>query len=254
MDSTSIDWSQISAPLNGTLFDKYTHQSILPPLTSLGLTESEWKADRDFALRAANKGFLDPLSIVYTAFKRSYPSCPSMRSFLRWLTLSETIDPSDLHRFLSNDTTNSSASASAIQSVGELIRHVENLEDVPSIPPLFDQYEQIWIVCSMSIRLANQGSQLMADTIFLDESVTRVSNRGKKATGSSRLFCLFAVTPGGKFSNQLLVSRPNRNLKINVQSSSFTRIIHSSTGDVLPEHFHQWLEDFLLTNSTDKAK
>ena len=244
-----IDWSQIASPLPSILFEKYTHQSILPPLSSLNLSSIQWQNFRSIALNLASKGFIDPVSIVYTSFKRSYPSCSTLRSFVRWLTLNEKVDRSDLSKFIREYSTH----PTPIQSVGELVRQVENFEDIEPIPSLFDKFDQVWIVCSMSIRLPNHGSQLIADTIFFDETMTRHSTRGKKATGSSRLLCLFAVTPAGKFSNQLIVTKPTRNFKSNFLSTPFTRIISSNNGDFQPEYLQQWLEDFVALNGTNQT-
>ena len=86
---------------------------------------------------------------------------------------------------------------------------------------------------------------IIPDTLILDDGVTRLSIKHKKTISSTRIHCLFALTPSGKFSNQLIICKQGRDLKMNFHSSSFTRIIQTSTGDITYEHIQQWFEDFI---------
>lgn len=234
-----IDWSQLPSPLSSALFDKYTHQSLVPPLSSLGIDESTWQNNRSFALNLAQRGFLHPILILYTSFKRSSPSCSSIRSFTRWLTLHEQ-NSTDFTCYLRQYP----SSATNFQSVGELIRLVETLSTSENIAQPPSHVEQIWIFFSISLRVPNHDCQLTADSIILDEGVTRIVVKQKKSS-SSRIHCFFAVTPAGRFSNQLILCKQGRGLKLNFESSSFTRIVSSTTGDIHPDHLQQWLDDFL---------
>lgn len=234
-----IDWSQISIPLSSVLFDKYTHQSILPPLTSLNIDEITWNKCRSFALNLGKKGFNDPLSILYTSFKRLYPNCPSIRSFTRWLILYEK-DNNDFKNYFKQYSIHSLN----IQSTGELIRLIETHQiDEENLRKIDENYDQIWFLFSISIRLPINDYTMIIDSLIVDDGATRLSIKHKKTT-TSRLHCLFALTPSGKFSNQLIISKQGKQLKMNFQSSTFTRIIQTSTGDLTFEHIQQWLEDF----------
>jgi hypothetical protein len=53
------------------------------------------------------------------------------------------------------------------------------------------------------------------------------------------------LTPSGKFSNQLIIVKQGKNLKMNFTSSPFTHIVQTSTGDITYEHMQLWLEDFI---------
>lgn len=235
-----MDWTQIEKPLSGNLFDKYTHQSIVPPLDCLNIDEITWNQCRTFALKLADKGFLDPLAILYASFKRFYPNCTSIRSFARWLSLHEQ-NQDDFKNYFKQYSIHSTN----IYSTGELIRSAENLQLDRELSPTIDQYDQIWFLFSISIRIPANDYALIADTLILDDGVTRFSVRHRKTTSSSRIHCLFALTPSGKFSNQLIICKQNKHLKMNFQSSSFTHIVQTTTGDIYPEHIQQWFEDFL---------
>ena len=119
----------MSKPLPSALFDKYTHQSILPSLNSLNINESTWIQCRSFALKLGKKGFIDPLSILYTSFKRFYPNCSSIRSFSRWLSLYEK-DNNDFKDYFKEYSIHSMN----IQSTGELIRLIKTLQVKNDIP------------------------------------------------------------------------------------------------------------------------
>jgi hypothetical protein len=235
-----IDWSQLSNPLSSNLFDKYTHQSLLPPLTSLGIDEATWLKYRSFALNLGRKGFIDPLSILYTSFKRSYPNCSTIRSFSRWLSLYEKDNP-DFKNYFKQYPIH----PINFQSAGELIRLIKTLELNPDIPKPLETFEQIWFLFSISIRIPANDYILIADSIILDDGITRLSAKQRKNTSSTRIHCLFALTPSGKFSNQLVLCKQGRGLKMNFPSSSFTRIVQTPTGDISSEHIQQWLEDFI---------
>lgn len=236
-----INWSELSKPLPSNLFEKYTHQSLLPPLSSLDINESTWNECRSFALNLGRRGFIDPLSILYTSFKRLYPNCSSIRSFSRWLALydKDTNDFKDYFKEYSHLSTN-------IQSIGELVRLAKTLQvnNKDNISKSYANFKQIWFLFSISIRLSLNDQTLIADTLIIDDGVTRLSAKQKKVT-SSRVHCLFALTPSGKFSNQLIIYKQGKGLKTNLPSSAFTRIIQSATGDITSEHIHQWLEDFV---------
>lgn len=238
--SSRIDWLQLPKPLPSALFDKYTHQSIIPPLSSLDIDESNWNECRAFALEYARKGFLDPLAILYTSFKRLYPQCSSIRSFARWLTLYEK-DREDFQGYFKQYSIHSMN----IQSTGELIRLIDTLEIPKEIDQTAKNYDQIWFLFSISIRIPINDYVIIADTLILDDGVTRMSVKNRKNTSSYRIHCLFALTPSGKFSNQVIICKQGKYLKMNFQSSTFTRIIQTSTGDVTYEHLQQWFEDFL---------
>ncbi|CAF3695853.1 unnamed protein product [Rotaria sordida] len=238
-----IDWSQLPKPLSSNLFDKYTHQSILPPLSSLDINELTWNQCRSFALNLGKKGFIDPLSILYTSFKYLYPNCPSIRSFTRWLKLYEK-DNNDFKNYFKHYSIHSMN----IQSIGEIIRLIKTLEinndNNNNISKSYENFKQIWFLFSISIRISMNDNTLIADTLIIDDGVTRLSVKQKK-TSSSRIHCLFALTPSGKFSNQLIICKQGKSVKMNFNSSTFTRIIQTITGDITYEHMQQWFEDFI---------
>jgi hypothetical protein len=113
--------------------------------------------------------------------------------------------------------------------------------------------DQIWFLFSISLLLPNHTHTLTPDAVILDNDVTRLSLSHRKST-ASRLHCLFAVTPSGKYSNQIVICKPGRFLKVNYPSTVFTRIIETDTGDILPEHLKQWLEDFISSSYTTKNR
>ncbi|CAF2592883.1 unnamed protein product [Rotaria sp. Silwood2] len=240
-ETSEIDWSQLPKPLPSSLFDKYTHQSILVPLNSLDINELIWNQCRSYALDLGKKGFIDPLSILYTSFKYLYSNCPSIRSFTRWLILYEK-DNNDFKNYFKNY----SIYSLNIQSLGEIIRLIKTLEfnNNNNISKSYEHLKQIWFFFSISIRMPPNDDTLIADTLILDDGVTRLSTKQKKTT-SSRIHCLFALTPSGKFSNQLIICKQGKGLKMNFNSSTFTRIIQTTTGDITHEHIQQWFEDFI---------
>ena len=128
--------------------------------------------------------------------------------------------------------------------MGELIRLVQTLSISESIAPPPAHFEQIWIFSSISLRVPNHGWQLATDAVILDDGVTRLAAKQKR-TQSTRIHCFFAVTPSGRFSNQLIICKQTRGLKLNFNSNPFTRIVLSNTGDIHAEHLQQWLDDFL---------
>lgn len=236
-----IDWSQIPKPLPSNLFDKYTHQSILPPLISLNIDETTWSECQSYALELAKKGFTDPLSILYTSFKHFYPDCPSIRSFSRWLSLYDK----DTNNF-KNYFKQYSIRSTNILSIGELISSVKKLRiDHNNInKKSYEDFKQVWLFFSISMRLPVNGYTFVTDTLILDDGVTHFSVRQKKPS-ASRVHCLFALTPSGKFSNQLIICKQAKGFKMNFTSSTFTRIVQTPTGDITHEHIEQWFEDFV---------
>jgi hypothetical protein len=132
-----------------------------------------------------------------------------------------------------------------IQSTGELIRLIKTLQVNKDIPKFNENFDQIWFLFSISLRIPINDYAIIADTLILDDGVTRLSTRHKKNSSSSRIHCLFALTPSGKFSNQLIICKQGKHLKMNFTSSTFTRIIQTSTGDINYEHIQQWFEDFI---------
>ncbi|CAF4382312.1 unnamed protein product [Rotaria socialis] len=242
-ESSEIDWDELPKPLPSNLFDKYTHQSFLPPLTSLNINESTWNKCRSFALDLGKKGFADPLSILYTSFKRFYPNCLSIRSFSRWFTLYEK-DKNDFKNYLKQHAIHSMN----IQSIGEIINLSKTLKfnnnNNNNISKTYENSKQIWFLFSISIRTSMNDHIVIADTLILDHGVTRLASRQRKGI-SSRIHCLFALTPSGKFSNQLIVCKQGKGLKMNFSSTTFTRIVQTATGDLTHEHMQQWFEDFI---------
>ncbi|KAG0430109.1 hypothetical protein DMUE_5694, partial [Dictyocoela muelleri] len=101
--------------------------------------------------------------------------------------------------------------------------------------------------------LPTHGYQLIADTIILDDAGTGLATKLRKAH-SPRIHCLFALTPSGKFSNQLILCKQSRGLKLNLNSSAFTRIVSTVTGGINCEHLHQWLEDFISLSYGNKNR
>ncbi|CAF0723215.1 unnamed protein product [Adineta ricciae] len=244
---SEVDWSQVCTPLTPNLFDKYIHQSILPPLSSLNINEITWNECRTFALKLAHKGFDDPLAILYTSFKRFYPSCPSIRSFSRWLKLFEK-DHDDFKNYFKQYSVHSWN----IQSLAELTDSIENLTAENNIGQSFNNFDQIWFLFSISIRPSGNDVEGAVDTLILDDGVTRLSARNKRHT--TRMHCIFALTPSGKFSNQLIVCKQVRCLKNNFPSSEFTRIVQTPTGDISYETMQQWFEDFIsLPNRSNNS-
>ena len=160
--------------------------------------------------------------------------------FPRWLSLYEK-DQNDFKDYFKQYSVHSIN----IQSAGELIRLIETLPPTNNIPKPLDNFDQIWFLLSISIRIPINDYAIIADTLILDDGASRLSAKHKKTTTSSRIHCLFALTPSGKFSNQLLICKQGKHLKMNFQSSAFTRIIQTSSGDVTYEHIQQWFEDFI---------
>jgi hypothetical protein len=130
-----------------------------------------------------------------------------------------------------------------IQSNGELIRLIKTLQVKKDISKFYENVDQIWFLFSISIRIPINDYAIIADTLILDDGVTRLSMKHKKH--SSRIHCLFALTPSGKFSNQLIICKQGKYLKMNFTSSTFTRILQTTTGDITYEHLQQWFEDFI---------
>jgi len=132
-----------------------------------------------------------------------------------------------------------------IQSTGELIRLIKTLQVNKDIPKFNENFDQIWFLFSISLRIPINDYAIIADTLILDDGVTRLSVKHKKNSSSSRIHCLFALTPSGKFSNQLIICKQGKHLKMNFTSSTFTRIVQTLTGDITYEHIQQWFEDFI---------
>jgi hypothetical protein len=238
-----INWSEIPSPIPTNLFEKFTQQSIHTPIQWLGINEILWSQCRTFALNLSKQGFVDPISILYTSFKHLYPSHMTLNTFTRWLLLNElnkTDFPINTLRYPIFETTN------------ELLKCCQKNKQINFINPLIN-IDQIWFLFSISILLPTHNHTLVPDTIILDNDVTRLSSTHKKST-ASRLHCLFAVTPSGKYSNQLIIFKPGRFFKVNYSSTLFTRVIETDTGDILHEHIKQWLDDFLSSSYVTKNR
>lgn len=230
-----IDWSKLDVPLSSSLFEKFLHQSVVVPCSALGFSESIWSEEKEFASKLHEKGFSRPISILYNSFKRFYPECPSFRCFLRWFSLMEKEE---------NCSKNDSISTN-FQCFTDLFRQVETIEPEKLRSFSVENLDEIWFFVSISIRFGANSSGFNNDVLLLDDAFTRLNPRAKKFS-SNRYHLLFALTPSGRFSNQLLIHKPNRMLKNNFQSTPFTRIIsNSSNTEVLPEHLELWIEDFL---------
>jgi hypothetical protein len=241
-----INWSEISSPLPTSSFEKYTHQSIASPIESLGINETIWSECHSFALNLAKQGFIDPISILYTSFKRYYSSNITFHTFNRWLLFNEL----NKNLFQINSLT-----YPIFQSANELINQLKTFQlpkQINFINPLID-IDQIWFLLSISIRLPTNGYSLTPDHIVLDNDATKLSLNHRK-TNASRLHCLFALTPSGKYSNQLVICKLGRNFKVNFSSTSFTRIIQTTNGDISYEHVQQWLDDFLSSSYLTKNR
>lgn len=236
--SSSINWSEISIPLSTNLFEKYTHQSIETPIQSLGLNETLWSQCRSFALNLSQQGFIDPISILYTSFKSYYSSNITLNAFTRWLLLNPTNK---------NDFSINSLRYPIYQSTDDLLKLCSTSKPL-NLSDSFTNLDQIWFFISISILLPPNNCILIPEIIILDNDATRLSLSHKKSS-ASRLHCLFAITPSGKYSNQLLVTKPGRSLKVNFPSIKSTRIIQTTNGDIFYENIQQWLEDFISSSN-----
>ncbi|UJR27984.1 hypothetical protein I4U23_009242 [Adineta vaga] len=240
-NSSEINWSELSCPLPTNLFDKYTHQSCPPPIQCLGINELLWSQCRSFALNLSKQGSIDPISILYTSFKRYYSSTITFNSFNRWLLLNDDNK---------NDFSINSLRYSTFQPASQLIKLSPSTKPLQFLHSL-THIEQIWFLTSISMLLPSNGSSLIPEIAILDNDATRSSTQYKK-TSATRLHCIFAVTPSGKYSNQLIICKPGRYVKVNASSSTFTRIIETNTGVITYEYVQQWLEEFLSSSFITK--
>ncbi|CAF2345677.1 unnamed protein product [Rotaria sp. Silwood2] len=232
--TSEINWSEIADPLSTNLFDKYIQQSIAIPVEHLGINEQLWLQCRSFALNLSKKGFIDPISILYTSFKRYYSSNITFNVFTRWLLLD---------KLNKNDFQINLLRYSTFQTIDQILKTTQINKQINFINPLVD-IEQIWFLFPISIRLPTTGYSLIPEITILDNDVTRISSKHKR-TYPSRVLFLFALTPSGKYSNQLIICKPGRSIKVNYASTSFTRIIETNTGTISYEHVQQWLDDFI---------
>ncbi|CAF0786478.1 unnamed protein product [Adineta steineri] len=238
-NSSEILWSDLPCPLPTDLFDKYTQKSIATPIESLGIDELLWSQQRSFALKLSKQGFIDPISILYTFFKRHYSPNITYNGFTRWLLLSESNK---------NDFQPNSLHYPTFCTAIELNKLIPETKQINFVNPLTN-IEQIWFLFSISTRLPVNHCTLIPELVVLDNNVARIP---LKKTSAVRLHCIFAMTPSGKYSNQLIVCKPGRHFQVNSSSTSFTRIIETNNGYILAEHVQQWLDDFLSLSFVTK--
>ena len=224
------------------IFEKHIQQSIITPVESLGLSETLWSQCRAFAIKLHQQGFIDPIGILYTSFKHYYPSTIKIHAFTRWLLL----DPSNRIEFPLNNLRYPKFS-----SINDLLKLSSTTNAIDETKLSID-VDQIWFFFSISILFPSNHS-LEPDLLVLDNDITRTSTTFKRRPGS-RLHCLFAVTPSGKYSNQVYIGKPSRWFQIDIQSNSYARIIPTATGDLVYEHIQQWLKDFLSSSCCTKNR
>ena len=208
----------------------------------LGIDEHFWEQCRSFALNLFQQGLIDPIALVYTSFKQIYSSDITYRTFLRWFSAdpwNEKHFPVRTHLY------------PVFQSASELSNAVKilspsNLDEIDR----FHNIEQIWLFNSISIRVPLHENSIQPEIAVLDHSITRNASHLKKGQ-AIRVYCLFAVTPSGKYSNQLYVYRTGRHIKVTPPSNRFTRIEQTSNGHLSAEHLEKWLEDFLSFHSNE---
>jgi hypothetical protein len=128
----------------------------------------------------------------------------------------------------------------------------DTVKQINFINPLVD-IEQIWFLFCVSILIPTNSRTVIPGIGMLDNDITRLSFKHKR-TNASRVHCIFALTPSGKYSNQLIICKPGRYLKVNYSSTSFTRIIETVNGDVSCDHIQQWLDDFLGSSYITKNR
>lgn len=237
-----IDWSQISSPLPVNAFERYLHQSIFPPLASLGIDEDAWLRCRSLALALGKDGFLDPISILYTSFKCYYSPSVTLSQFTRWL-LSDDTNKNDFPTIYNGSST--------LQTAAELSNLITTLPSVTDIDYIDRSLpiEQIWFFISITIRIPTHGYVFSPEVLVLENNTMRLLTIYRK-TPVTRCHCFFAVTPSGRYSNQLYVCKPGRYLKTDYESNSFARVVQSANGCISSEHLQQWLEDFLAQYAT----
>lgn len=211
-------------------------------MKSFGIDPILWSQCRTFALNLGKQGFINPISILFTSFKHYYPFPITFSTFTRWLHL----DPCNQNDFPLN-----SSRYPIFERIDELIKSCQTSKEIPLMNSSVN-IDQIWLLFSISILLPANSFLLTPDSVILDNAVTRLSLTHKKNT-AQRLHCLFAITPSGKYSNQLLICKTGRSFKIDVPSNSFTRFVQSN-GDILYEHLQQWLEDFLSGSYSTKNR
>ncbi|CAF3877784.1 unnamed protein product [Rotaria magnacalcarata] len=229
-----INWSEITPPLAIDRFNKYIHKSIASPIECLGINETLWSQCRSFALDLSKKGFIDPVSILYTSFKRLYSPNITFKSFSRWLLL----DESNKKDFQIN-----TLRYSTYYKANDIPKSSESTKQIDFVNPLTN-IEQIWFLLPISIHMPTHDFTLTPEIAIFNDCLTR-SSIHNKTSKTLRITCLFAVTPSGKYSNQLIICKAGRNLKIDYSSTSFTRIMTTDNGDISYEHIQQWLDDFV---------
>jgi len=234
----------MSCPLPTHLFERYTQQLTASPIEYLGINELLWSQCRSFALNLSKQGFIDPISILYTSFKRYYSSNIKLQTFTRWLLLNE---------FNKNDFQINSLRYSTFYTANELNKlSSQSTKPIHFIKPLTN-IEQIWFLFSISILIPTNSYTSIPEIAVLDNNISRLSVNHRK-TNASRLHFVFALTPSGKYSNQLIICKPGRHLKVNSSSTSFTRIIETNNGDISYEYIQQWLDDFLSSSYVTKNR
>ena len=211
-------------------------------MASLGIEENAWLQCRTVALALAKDGFIDPISILYTSFKCFYSSNVTLRLFTRWLLS----DESNKNEFAKNSNLSPS-----LQTAAQLLISIRTRGSATDIDYIDRSLpiEQIWIFIPISIRLSAQDYTSGPEVIVLDNNVSRVLTYHRK-NRTIRSHCFFAVTPSGKYSNQLHIYRPGRHHKLDYESNSFARIVQSNNGQITADHLQQWLEDFLAQHGT----
>lgn len=216
------------------MFDKYSHQSIAIPVECLGINEKLWLQCRSFALNLAKQGFVDPISILYTSFKRYYSSNVTLSGFTRWFLLN------DLNK---TEFPINSLRCPGFFRAGELVKASQSPKALTFLNPLTD-IDQVWFFISISVLPPVHGYTVVPEIMIFDNNITRRASNHKKSAGT-RLHCLFAVTPSGKYSNQLIICKPGKSFNANCTPTPFTRIIETNNVDIFPAFMKQWLDDFI---------
>ncbi|CAF4780746.1 unnamed protein product [Rotaria socialis] len=238
-----INWPEITPPLAIDRFDKYTRKSIASPIEYLGINETLWLQCRSFALDLSKKGFIDPVSILYTSFKRLYSPNISLQSFSRWLLLDESNKKDFQINTLLYPT---------YYKLNDILKSSESTKQIDFVNPLTN-IEQIWFLLSISILVPAHGFTLTPEITIFNNCLARSSTHCKRSK-TLRITCLFAVTPSGKYSNQLIICKTGKNLKLDYSSTSFTRIVTTDNGDISYEHIQQWLDDFVSSPYVTKDR
>ena len=156
------------------------------------------------------------------------------------------LDESNKRDFIPNTTSSSSFfSTSDLISAAKAYAPDDSMQFLQPLAHL----EQIWLLFSISMLVPNNGYNLTPEGVLLNSRGARPTT-SKKKPRSSRLNCLFAVTPSGRYSNQLCVCKSEKGHSINASSASYTRIVETDSGLISSEHVQQWLDDFLAMSAT----